>query len=125
MMVFLARHIRNEIIEFSLLFTTQSDKCTTKKNPVYANRYTNKKQNQVFHHSQVISVRPTSEKPMWYYNGRNQFIPMKISFTMNFIGMIRMQMKRITSKFLYSYYQFLQQFPIQPILRFVCSDFMI
>lgn len=54
--------------------------------------------NQVFHHSQVISVRPTSVKPMWYYNGRNQFIPMKISFTTNSIGMIRMQMKRITSK---------------------------
>lgn len=53
---------------------------------------------QVFHHSQAISVRPTSAKPMWYYNGRNQFIPMKISFTTNFIGMIRMQMKRTTSK---------------------------
>lgn len=43
-------------------------------------------------------MQRTSVKPMSCCNGRNQFIPTKISFNTNFIGMIRMQMKRITSK---------------------------
>lgn len=92
-------------IEFSLLctetMTAKKTQTTTKKNqPTKTHTLILlDKQNQVFRHSQAISVRPILEKPMWFYNGRNQFILMKISFTMNCIGMIRMQMKRITSKF--------------------------
>lgn len=103
-------------IEFSLLCTKQwrwKKNGTNNNNneKIHSLSASIRKQNQVFRHSQAISVRPILEKPMWFYNGRNQFIPMKISFTTNFIGMIRMQMKRITSKFLCF-------FPFPPTSRF-------